>query len=347
MAMVATTGYSQGVWEAYRYSQQYNEGTARSVAMGNAFVALGGDMGAISINPASSGVYRYHEFTVTPSITVATSDTDYLGSSLSDSKTRFGVPNFGYIATFNTGRKSSGLINWNLGLALNKTNNYTSRTSVAGRTAESSFLGSLAQRTNGIYAPDMDMNMHNDPFYYFGPSDWTSILGWNTSLLDTLPDSKYDYIGATENIDGFDIYTGGPLDQYYMRESIGNTAEATINFAGNISNKFFFGFNLDIVSIWYKESEYYSERAVNPNDFQTQFQEFDYSYKYSTTGTGINLKAGFIYVPVKWFRVGASISTPTWMYLYEEWDEKMYSRFADGYSQELISPLRQSADNKD
>ncbi|MBQ5803166.1 MAG: hypothetical protein IIW25_02935, partial [Bacteroidales bacterium] len=51
--------WGQSIWDAYRYSQQFNEGTARSVAMGNAMVALGGDIGAISINPAASGVYRY------------------------------------------------------------------------------------------------------------------------------------------------------------------------------------------------------------------------------------------------------------------------------------------------
>lgn len=66
MAMITANAYSQNAWDAYRYSQQYNEGTARSVAMGNATVALGGDIGAISINPAASGVYRFHEIVFTP-----------------------------------------------------------------------------------------------------------------------------------------------------------------------------------------------------------------------------------------------------------------------------------------
>ena len=34
---------AQGAYDALRFSQQHAEGTARSVAMGNAFVALGGD----------------------------------------------------------------------------------------------------------------------------------------------------------------------------------------------------------------------------------------------------------------------------------------------------------------
>ena len=76
--VTGTSLHAQNMWDAYRYSQQFNEGTARSVAMGNASVALGGAMGNISINPAASGVFRYHEFVVTPSLTTANSSVNYL-----------------------------------------------------------------------------------------------------------------------------------------------------------------------------------------------------------------------------------------------------------------------------
>lgn len=329
---------SQNMYDAYLFSQQFNEGTARSVSMGNAFVALGGDLGAISINPASSGVFRYSEISVTPSLTIANSNVNYLGNSISDNKTRFGVSNFGYVGSFATGRRSQGLLNWNIALTFNRNNNFTSRMSAAGRTAESSWLSSLAQNTNGIHATRMDMNDTYDPFYSSG-APWTSVLGWNTSLLDTLPDSGKDYIGATENIDGLNIKVGGALDQRYSRETTGNISEAVINFGGNISNKLFFGVNIGIQSIWYKYTEMYSETAVNSTDFQKGFEHFSHRYSTHTSGTGVNLKAGLIYLPVKGLRLGASISTPTWMYLYQEYDESISSQFSDGYKQSITSPL--------
>ena len=46
--------FGQSISTAYELSDFQREGTARSVAMGNAMTALGGDMGAISINPAAS-----------------------------------------------------------------------------------------------------------------------------------------------------------------------------------------------------------------------------------------------------------------------------------------------------
>ena len=336
--LLSTGAFAQNMWDAYRYSQQFNEGTARSAAIGNASVALGGDLGGISINPAASGVYRYSEFVITPSVTVANSSVNYLGTQTDESKGRFGFSNFGYVTTFETGRTDYGLINWNLSVTFNKTNNYTSRMAAQGKTAESSWLGSLAQRTNGIYAPSMDMNSQNDPFYN-GSGSWTSILGWNTSLLDTLPDSDSYYKGATENLDGFSIVPGGEVSQYYIKETIGNTSEAVINFGGNISNKLFFGVNFGLVSVWYKHMESYSEQAVNPSQFQSGFSSFTHNYTYSTSGTGVNLKAGIIYLPVKGLRLGASISTPTWFYLHEEYEESMESKFSDGYSQWLTSPL--------
>lgn len=331
--------YGQNMWDAYRYSQQFNEGTARSVAMGNAMVALGGDMGAISINPAASGVYTYNEFIFTPSITVADNRTDYLGTRTSTGKTRFGVPNFGFVSTFNT-RQSRGLVSWNLSLVFNKTNNFTDRMSAQGTSAGSSYLQSIAQGLNGLHATNLDMNPTSDPFFNTNAS-WQSILAWNTSLLDTLPDSGYDYYAATENLNGYNISMGGPVNQYYVREQTGNISEAVLNFGGNISNKFYFGVNLGIVNVWYNYNESYSESAVDSRNFDSGFQSFTRHYRQKTSGTGVNLKAGIIYLPFKGLRIGASISTPTWLYLTEEWEERVTSSFNDGYSQDLLSPLGQ------
>ena len=337
LALPGARSSAQDFRDALRYSQQYPEGTARSLAMGNAMVALGGDMGALSVNPAASGVYRYSELVLTPSLTFTHTEADYLNTVSSAGRTRAGLSNIGYVGTFSTGRKNRGLINWNLAIAFNRNNSFTSRMTAAGRTAQSSWLSSLAQNTGGIHARSLDLNDYNDPYARNLP--WNSVLGWNTSLLDTLPDSGSDYLAATENLSGYNIIIGGDLDQRFSREASGNISEAILNFGGNFSNKFFFGINIGVQSIWYKYDETYSESAVNPSDFQSGFLHFTHRYHQRTSGTGINLKAGFIYLPVKGLRLGASISTPTWTYLYEEWEMRMSSAFSDGYSQSLTSPL--------
>ena len=156
-----------------------------------------------------------------------------------------------------------------------------------------------------------------------------------------MPDSENHYYGATENINQASkiVYIPGALDQQYTNESTGNISEAVINFGGNISNKLFIGINLGIQSIYYDYKEYYSETAVNSSLFNTGFQHFTHRYHAKTSGTGINIKFGVIYLPVKGLRLGASISTPTWMYLQDKWEESMFSNFNNGKSYDLASPL--------
>ena len=338
LAFIGASLMAQNVYDALRYSEQYSEGTARSVAMGNAFVALGGDMGAFSINPASSAVYRYSEIVFTPSITVSSNTSDYLGSSQSASKVRPGISNVGFVTSVDTGREHTGLISWSAGVVFNKQNNYTYGQKAHGKTDQTSWLSSLAYNTDGINASSMDMGGKYDPFFY-SAAGWNSILAWNNSLLDTLPGTNDAYIAATENLNGNDISVGGMLKQNYKCYSVGNVTEAVLNWAGNFSNKLYVGVNMGIQSVLYEYEELYSEEAQNSNYFNSGFRHFSQGYRYHATGTGVNFKVGAIYVPVHWARFGASISTPTWMFIDEEWENGMNSEFDDGYRQNLVSPL--------
>ena len=75
LLLSGAAAFAQNAYDALKFSEQYLEGTARSVAMGNAFTALGGDMGGITVNPASSAVYRYSEVVITPSLSGISSST--------------------------------------------------------------------------------------------------------------------------------------------------------------------------------------------------------------------------------------------------------------------------------
>ena len=110
--------FGQGVFTGYELSDFQREGTARSVAMGNAMTALGGDLGAVAINPAASAVFRYNEFAFTPAVTSVNTDTKYLGVGTNVNKATFGFSNIGGIAVIKTGRKD-GLRSLSLGFTYN------------------------------------------------------------------------------------------------------------------------------------------------------------------------------------------------------------------------------------
>ena len=77
--MISCNVFAQSHLDAYRFSQQDYEGTARFTSMGGAFGALGGDFTSLSLNPAGVGVYRSSEFTITPTISYNKVNSDYMG----------------------------------------------------------------------------------------------------------------------------------------------------------------------------------------------------------------------------------------------------------------------------
>ncbi|MDR2585765.1 MAG: hypothetical protein LBC84_06060 [Prevotellaceae bacterium] len=327
---------AQSAYDALRYSQIFYTGTARSAAMGNAMTALGGDFGSLTINPAGSALYPYAEFTFTPLITNTVTKSDYLSLQSDQNRAAFKIANMGYVVPFSSSNSSIGM---SFGVGYNALNDFTDRSSASGKTDQSSWLAALAYNTSGmVYAQDMDDTQN--PFQNLSPRWWRSVLAWNTSLLDTIPhtDGMF-YTGATEAY-GKTIDIPGALQQDFFRESKGYLGEYVINFGLNFSHQLFLGANIGIQSLEYKYKQKYSESVVNPNDFyQTEFSNFTHTYDYNTSGIGLNLKFGIIWVPVQNLRFGATISTPTWMSLTDEWEETITANFQDGYHQRLSSPV--------
>lgn len=338
--LITTVISAQNRFDALRYSQNFYEGSARSIAMGNAFTSLGGDLGSLSINPAGSAVYRFSEFLFTPSFVSANSNSTYQNNNSSESMTKFGVSSLGYVSTFNTSARSNRLVNLNLSFAINRLNNYNNRFAASGRTSGSSWLSDVANSAAGIKSSDLDIQSSSDTYPYFNSgASWRAVLAWNSNLLDRLPDSDQDYIAATENISGTSIIVPGQLDQEFFRETTGGLSEFILNAGANFSDKFYFGASLGIQTLQYSDYQKYSESAVNPALFTSKFDSFSHAYSLNTSGAGINAKIGVIYVPVKGLRFGASIASPTIMTLTDKWDENIRSHFSDGYSQSILSPL--------
>jgi len=326
--------FAQGVFTGYELSDFQREGTARSVAMGNAMTALGGDIGAIAINPAASAVFKYNEFSFTPAVTSSNTDTKYLGVNTGVNKTSFGFANLGGVAVIKTGRRD-GLKSISFGFAYNKHNNFNSSIKAGAEGVDDSYVYHLMDMANGsgYSGVDFDDTATPDPFSY-GSYYWPAILAWNSSLLDTVGTAPSDTFVPTESIFNNDYRS----TQLMYRKSTGSIGEYDVNFGLNLSDKFYIGMNIGMFTVWNKIEEKYSEDNTTEGALVGDFSYTDQYYTQRTTGSGINLKFGFIWAPVYNFRVGASISTPTWYSLTDKyyWDSDV--AFSDGYSATLHSP---------
>ena len=344
-------GYAQTAYDALTFSENNYEGTARSVAMGNAFTALGGDLGSITINPAGSAVANYSQFTITPSLTFTANTAQgvspysdgtlpYFQKAMQSRMTDFTMPNAGLTFNWETGRKS-GLKNVTFGFVVNRTNSQNEDVYANGTNATTSFMGALASQASGYLASDLA----NADAYDFMP--WKYVTGFQSGMISTFGGHDDQYVGASEVIyensatGELDIVVGGPLEQTFGRRVDGAKSEYLFNLGGNISDFVYIGANLGFTSISYDYDQYFMEKAVDQNDFELgldngkkmYFQQMKYKYSYKANGAGVYGKFGIIVTPGAGLRIGAAIQTPASTSISETWAEDGETKFStEGYS---------------
>lgn len=162
LSLTAVAAGAQTMYDGLNYSQNNYYGTARSIGMGNAMTAVGGDLGSIGINPAGSAVAGYSQFTITPNLTISSMNASYSaypvgGADRFTNKqnkrlTRFSMPNIGLTFNWKTGN-GSGLKAITYGLVVNGTNNFTGKMLAGGRNDKTSYQSAMAVAADGY---DMD-----------------------------------------------------------------------------------------------------------------------------------------------------------------------------------------------
>jgi len=295
---------AQNIADALRYSNYKINGTARSVAMGNAFGGLGGDFSSLSINPAGLGLYRSNEFVFTPNIGKSNADASYIGSSASDSKYNFSLNNVGYVATIqpnNTGE--SGLVSLSFGVGFNRVNDFSMNMLAAGKNASNSILTNFTNYVNDQYLSVDDF----DPFY--------EALAYPTGLIGYDEDNDEFYNDLTDN--------GYGQSQRESTSRKGYTNEYVFSLAANFNHKLYIGATLGVQDLYYKEeTDLYEYDANNDIPYFNSLNFLTYS---KTTGTGYNFKIGVIYKPINELRLGIALHTPTFYDLHNEYQNKMLS----------------------
>ena len=357
LALCTTGLFAQTAYDALMLSENSYEGTARSVAMGNAFTALGGDLGAVSINPAGSAMASYSQITLSPGISIASStaqgispyengELPYFQRKLKSSLTKMDIPNLGFTMNFKTGR-NHGVVSWTMGFVVNKTADYNQDVYANGLNSTTSFIGRMAYEAsaNGYYADELGAS----DAYDFLP--WKYVTGYQSAMFDPFDDI---FVAATEKVyDDKTCFVAGELEQAYGRRTSGGKYEYLINVGMNISDYIYLGVNVGMNTIDYSYEEYFKEQAVNSNDFHIElkddqgnvvsssyFNRMKYKSAYSLSGSGIYAKFGIIANPVKGFRIGATLQTPTRTTIRENWEDEGETVFTgpNGKTWSALSP---------
>ena len=325
--------------DAYLFSQNNYGGTARSIGMGNAMTALGGDPGSLTFNPAGSAVSSYSQFEFTNGLsissaysegTIAQGDTDPIGfgEGTKAARVRYKVPNVGYIINIPSGRRH-GLKSTAIGFVMNSTNDFTHRLRAAGVNANNSFAASLASSADG-FASDV---MANEEWFYNGDASrmpaWIDMTGYRSGIISGVTGADGAYIGLTEVMDNEGNFRlAAPVYQRYGRQTNGGKYDWIMNFSANWNDKFFLGGNLAVTSMSYRMNEYWEESPESPSEFpavnfsdgtSANFEKLIMKRNFQLEGSGVYAKVGALWVPVPGIRLGAAVQTPTIMTVTERY----------------------------
>ena len=294
--------YSQSEMDALKFSRSGLYGTARSMGMGGAFGALGGDMTGVSINPAGIGVYRSSEIAGTFGLQSNNSKVGDIKNRAND----FNMHNFGFVGYFPLRNETMPLINF--GFAHNRHNSFNKTVGAAG-SGVGTMMDYMAERSSGVDREKLFMGKDlPDPFL---SQDWLSVLGFNSWLIDGKKnaDGKYVYSPLNTNGDNpfqeIKTYERGYIDNYDF--TIGTTISDVLNI----------GVSLNLTDLYH----YIDTEFLEDFDDGTKIKGgYTLGNNVITKGSGIGAKLGLIYRPIHELRLGVAYHTPVVYSLTESYD---------------------------
>ncbi|MCB8999611.1 MAG: hypothetical protein H6540_06045 [Bacteroidales bacterium] len=301
--------------DALRYSRQYVSGSARSVAMGGAMGAIGGDFTTLSINPAGIGVYRSNEFSFSPSINWNTTSSDFLSNKIEQTRYGMKIGNIGYVATHKSG-KDEGIISTSFGFGYNQLNNFSQQVYMSGINNTSSMLDNFTNVSN------------NNPS---NVSDFYEQLAYNVDIVafDTVT-SKY--------FNDFNRSGYGQLQERKISSS-GSLGEYAFSMGANYSDRIYFGATFGVQRVRYESSIEHTETDQNKTiDYTDQFV---FHEDLLTRGYGLNLKLGIIARPVDFLRLGLAYHIPTFYFLNDRFSTDISATYDNNLG---INPKSSSSD---
>jgi len=320
-SMLTLTLSAQNEMDALRYSRTTFGGTARYMALGGAFGALGADASTFSTNPAGIGLYSESEISFTPSVHYSKVNSEYNGTTLHDNKYNFNISNVGAVLSYNSfGEDNSGCFGFNFGFGMNRLANFNYNYQIEGLNTNNSILSVFVDRANGSIPEELNT--------------FDTRLAFDAYLIDTIRGTNSLYLSAVPKggiVQSKSISTRGAMNEMYF------------TFGGNYDDKLYIGGTFGIPFIRYTEASSHTETnftdtlytASNPVYY---LRDFTIDNNLTTSGAGFNFKFGLIYRPVDFVRIGIAVHTPTFLTLSDNYNTVITANFYG--SQDSFPPYK-------
>lgn len=332
MALAAITfSQAQDITDAVRYSSDQLSGTARYRAMSGAFGALGGDLSAISINPAGSAIFLNSAATVTLSYNNRQNDTRYFNGVTSNDDSDVYFDQAGAVLVFNSTNENTPWKKFVLGVNYSQNNTFDDSFLAQG-SSSSSIDDYFLEYANGVpldLLETIDNESITDLYLFLGENEGfgaqQAFLGFQGFIINP-DDSDPNNTSYTSNI------ASGNFDQQYSYIGTGLNGKFAFNFSTKYQDFLHFGINLNAHFLNYDRATRLVEQNSNSG---SETNEIIFSNNLSTTGNGFSLQLGTIANVTDNIRIGLTYDTPTW-YTIEEQATQRLETFSDEFSDRVI-----------
>ncbi len=347
---------AQNLTDGLRYSMEELNGTARFKAMSGAFSSLGGDLSAISLNPAGSTIFADSEIALTAGSHSTQNKSTYFGTGKTVNSSDFSLDQFGIVLPISL--LSDGWKKMSFGFNYQRTHNFNPQDLIYNGQTTGKNLGDYFQYyAEGIEQQNLMLQEYNsekkpsqrwrldDLYSSYGRAQRFSpyrlrnaLLGYTVGLVKPLsgntsinPSMTDDQANAVLNETTYEknISPNATTIQNIEHYTEGGVNKYSFNF-GACYDFFSFGINLNTHSVDYRSLTRHRETYLNNTKSTITSAYFQNDVK--TTGNGFSLQLGAIAEVAKGVRLGLTYISPTWYNLQDEIAQSLSANNGDYYA---------------
>ncbi len=346
---ISHAAHAQGGYanDALLYMRQNPAGTARTLGLAGANVSLGADFGNLTSNPAGLGFFTKSEVSLTPGVgfgttnAVQATNSAAVGNnfpSLSQTANSFHIASAGLVFA-NRRPDSDNTSDWRGGsfaLGFTRLADFNQGLHYQNSTDDNhSFFQRLREPyNNGDYTSAEYQSNVQDIYNQYNTHTYTNIdgLAYGTGLVDQV-EVPNPGTGSASTQTVFRVGSPAPTNDPKASAALraarkgaitqtediltkGSLSQFDLGYGGNYRDRLYIGGGVGIVSLNRTRNSTFSESSAGQQDFMST----DYL---KTTGTGINARLGVIVRAADALRFGASIQTPTYIRLTEQYSTSL------------------------
>ncbi|MDC1216521.1 hypothetical protein N8131_00180 [Flavobacteriaceae bacterium] len=311
---------AQTVNDVNRFVSTELNGSARYTSMAGAFGALGGDLTAISFNPASSSVFLHSELGASISYKNKVSQSTYFNSNRSLENDDIQLDHFGSVFVFNNSDKESSWSRISAGINFHKIIQFNQKASVNGNNVNGIdqyflyYANGIAFENLPLYENESTSEVYRVLGIEKGFGAQQSFLGYQGYVINpsVFSDANTEYVSNLEY---------NKVNHQLDIINKGFHRKTSLNLSGFYKNKVHLGVNINFHKLYLNNTQnlFESNHSLSSPTFNINFENDLISF-----GKGISSQIGAIFI-LKNTRLGLTYYSPQWLQINDETKQNISS----------------------